>query len=37
MTLDIDCFYRITKKQSVNKYQLAISSKTKVQQKQQNL
>ena len=32
MTLNIDGFYRIPKKQSVNKYQLAISSKTKVQQ-----
>ena len=31
MTLNIDGFYRISKKQSVNKYQLAISSKTKVQ------
>ena len=32
MTLNIDGFYRIPKKQSVNKYQLVISSKTKVQQ-----
>ena len=32
MTLNIDGFYRIPKKHSVNKYQFAISSKTKVQQ-----
>ena len=32
MTLNIKGFYRISKKQSVKKYQLAISSKTKVQQ-----
>ena len=32
MTLNIDGFYRIAKKQSVKKYQLAISSKSKVQQ-----
>ena len=32
MTLNIDGFYRIPKKQSVKKYQLAISSKSKVQQ-----
>ena len=32
MTLNIDGFYRIPKKQAVKKYQLAISSKSKVQQ-----
>ena len=32
MTLNINGFYRIPKKQSVKKYQLAISSKPKVQQ-----
>lgn len=32
MTLNIKGFYRIPKKQSVKKYQLAISSKPKVQQ-----
>ena len=36
MTLNIDGFYRIPKKQSINKYQLAISSKTKVQQNLQS-
>ena len=32
MTLNIDGFNRMPKKQSVNKYQLTITSKTKVQQ-----
>ena len=32
MTLNINVIYRIPKKQSVKKYQLAISSKPKVQQ-----
>ena len=32
MSLNIKGFYRIPKKQSVKKYQLAISSKPKVQQ-----
>ena len=36
MTLNIDGFYRIPKKQSINKYQLAISSKTKVRQNLQS-
>ena len=33
MTLNINGFYRIPKKQSVKKYQFAISSKPKVRQK----